>query len=339
MKRLKIEGHSGDSMLLIGERMENIGTHVGGQNTIVITDQVVHDLYADRFPSCPVITMGQGEGVKTLETVQDIYRRLVDLEADRTCFLLGIGGGIVCDTSGYVASTYLRGVRFGFVATTLLAQVDASVGGKNGVNFGGYKNMVGVFNQPEFVVCDLNLLPSLPKREIGCGMAEIVKHAAIFDPEMFAYLESHQTAIQRLDPEVMTRLVADSVRIKAEVVSRDEREAGERRKLNFGHTYGHAIEAISGVPHGQAVSAGMVVAAALSVRRGLLEPAAARRLEALLEALGLPTKIPVDPKAACDALRRDKKREGGAIHFVLLDKIGHAVVTPIPIGELEAVIT
>ncbi len=191
-------------------------------------------------------------------------------EIDRTAFIVGIGGGIVCDITGFVASTYLRGVRFGFAATTLLAQVDASAGGKNGVNFSGYKNMVGMFNQPEFVICDPEVLQTLSERDRGCGLAEIVKHAAIADDGLFCYLEENVGEVLALSPPTVRRMVYDSVVIKSEIVNRDEKETGERRKLNFGHTFGHAVEKITGAPHGEAVSIGMMVAARLSARRGYL---------------------------------------------------------------------
>jgi len=338
MRTLHIDGGSGPSTLLVGERLENLERHLPAENTVIITDTTVEALYRDRFPDLPVVTIGTGESVKTLETVSRLYEALIEAEADRSSFLVGIGGGIVCDITGFVASTYLRGIGFGFVSTTLLAQVDASVGGKNGVNFGGYKNMVGTFNQPQFVICDMALLKTLSPREVGCGMGEIVKHAAIADAGMFEFLEARSADALALDPEVIEYLVYESVRIKAGVVSRDEREAGERRKLNFGHTFGHAIEKTARVPHGEAVSAGMVVAAALSVNRGLLSSSDARRLSDLLEKLNLPTTVPADAELLLDALKRDKKRAGDRIHFVLLNGLGDAVIEEIAIAELEAVI-
>jgi 3-dehydroquinate synthase len=261
------------------------------------------------------------------------------MEVDRSSFIVGIGGGIVCDITGFVASTYLRGVRFGFVPTTLLSQVDAGIGGKNGVNFKGYKNMVGVFNQPEFVICDMNLLNSLPESEISCGFAEIIKHAAIADADLFSYLEGHYRKALKLDAEVLERLVYDSVLIKSSIVGRDERERGERRKLNFGHTFGHAIEKSTGLSHGEAVSLGIVIASELSARKGLLPEKDRQRVEALLKKLKLPTAVCIDRKGVLDALRRDKKRKGDTISFVLLRGIGNAVVQQIPMRELEAVVS
>ena len=175
-KKLLVRAASGSSRILVGESIENLRRYVDARRTVIITDSTVEKLYREKFPAYPVISIGLGEKIKTLETVTHLFSRLVDLEADRSTFLLGVGGGIVCDIAGFVASTYMRGTRFGFVSTTLLAQVDASVGGKNGVNFGGYKNMVGVFNQPDFVICDMALLKSLPIRELLCGFAEIIKH-------------------------------------------------------------------------------------------------------------------------------------------------------------------
>jgi 3-dehydroquinate synthase len=246
-----------------------------------------------------------------------------------------MGGGIVCDIAGFVASTFLRGVRFGFVATTLLAQVDASVGGKNGVNFQGYKNMVGLFHQPEFVICDPELLKTLPQKEISCGLAEIVKHGAIADADMFAYLEQHAEDILALDRQAIQNLVIASVRIKSAMVKRDETEKGERRLLNFGHTFGHAIEKITGISHGEAVSRGMAIAAALSVKKDLLTADEDKRLRALLNNFKLPTYFGLETKAVVNAIAKDKKREGNWIHFILLNGIGSATVDKITLAELE----
>jgi 3-dehydroquinate synthase len=335
MKQLQIQGTSGPSTILVGEHLKNLPHYLQTQHPVIITDENVGHRYADQFPAGHVITIGTGESIKTLDTVSRIYTELVNLEADRSACIVGIGGGIVCDVAGFVASTYLRGVHFGFVASTLLAQVDASVGGKNGVNFGGYKNMVGTFNQPEFVLCDLDMLHSLPETQLQCGFAEIVKHAAIANIGMFAALEKDSDKALALDPVVIERLVYDSLIIKSTIVNRDEKETGERRKLNFGHTFGHAIEKVTGVPHGQAVSVGMVLAAGMSLRRGLITADENDRLRALLKKLNLPTKITFDQRAALEALGKDKKREGDRVHFVLLKGLGQTVITEIPLAELR----
>ncbi len=335
MKTLSISGSTGNSKILVGETFERIHDYLPANRVIIITDDNLARLYGSRFPVEEVITIGQGERVKTLETVSAIYDQLIACEADRSVFLVGIGGGIVCDITGFVASTYLRGVRFGYVATTLLAQVDASVGGKTGVNFKGYKNMVGVFNQPEFVVCDPQMLKTLPKRELSCGFAEVVKHAAIADADYFDFLERESSRAFSLEAGVMERVVYESVAIKASVVNQDEREKGERRKLNFGHTFGHAVEKTEGLPHGEAVSIGMMLAARLSESRKMLDRQSVERLARLLTAFQLPLKSRVDRHQIMDAMARDKKREGDVLHFVLLEKMGRAVVEEIPISELQ----
>jgi 3-dehydroquinate synthase len=334
VKSLEVHGTTGHATIVIGESLENLPKYTNAETVVLITDTNVRRLYSKDFPPCEAIELGTGESIKDLDTVRDIYGKLVEMEADRSSCIVGIGGGIVCDIAGFVASTYLRGVRFGFVPTTLLSQVDAGVGGKNGVNFGGYKNMVGVFRQPAFVLCDLNLLKTLPEKEMRCGLAEIVKHAAVADADLFSYLEQYYQNALELDTRVIEKLIYDSVLIKASIVGRDERERGERRKLNFGHTFGHAIETSTGVSHGEAVSVGMVIASGVSAQKGLLPKKDSQRMVTLLKNLKLPIKLPFDEKGVLDAVRRDKKRKGDGIYFVVLHGIGKAVVEEIPMREL-----
>jgi 3-dehydroquinate synthase len=338
MKTFEIHGSTGDSFIHVGETLQNLQNYIPSENVVFITDKNVTQFYENDFPPHPVITIDIGEKIKNLDTIRNIYEKLVAVGADRSTFIVGIGGGIVCDIAGFVASTYLRGVRFGFVSSTLLSQVDASVGGKNGVNFKDYKNMIGVFNQPEFVICDLNLLNTLPKKEILNGMAEIVKHGIIEDASLFAYLEKHFQKALSLDVDVIEKLVYDSIIIKSAIVNQDELEKGARRKLNFGHTFGHAFEKTAGVPHGEAVSAGMVVASQLCVKRGHLSAKDAERIESLLQKIGLPVRIQAEKKSVLDALKKDKKRKADRIYFVLLNEIGNAFVDQIAITDLEAVI-
>jgi 3-dehydroquinate synthase len=342
LKQIKISGHTGRSDIYVGERLKNLSRYLNGRRTVIITDHNVAGFYEKDFPKAHVIRIGTGEKIKTLETVAEIYQQLITVESDRSVFLLGIGGGIVCDITGFAASTYLRGVAFGYAPTTLLAQVDASVGGKTGVNFKGYKNMVGVFSQPEFVICDPFVLKTLPPRELSSGFAEIVKHAAICDASYFQRLEAHAENVMSLETDVLEEIIHDSVAIKAAIVNQDETEKGERRKLNFGHTFGHAMEKTYGIPHGEAVSIGMMLAAQLSKNRKMITQPEVDRLQRLLEHFRLPsnieTGIETDRKNVLDALARDKKRDGDEIYFVLLEKIGRAVVEKIAISELEQVI-
>jgi 3-dehydroquinate synthase len=289
----------------------------------------------DRYP---VIVIGTGEVNKSFSTLGNILEKLLEYDSDRSSFIVGFGGGIVCDVAGFAASIYMRGLRFGFVSTTLLAQVDASVGGKNGLNFLGFKNMIGVFRQPEFVLCDYSLLRTLENREFVSGFAEIIKAAAIRDEGLFSFLSKSSEQALHLDPEVLHHLVKNSVKIKAGIVQADEREKGERRLLNFGHTFGHAIEKLAGMVHGEAVSMGMVMAARLSVKLDLLDATECDRLVRLLQQIGLPVNPPVKPADVFDAIRKDKKKEHEQIHFVLLRKIGQAETRLIPMKELQTLI-
>jgi 3-dehydroquinate synthase len=337
VRQIEIQGNTSRSRILVGESLKRLADYIPGKNVVIITDENVKALYGNSFPAFPVITIGMGEGIKTLQTASDIFQELLDMEAQRSTFIVGIGGGIVCDITGFIASTFLRGTGFGFVSSTLLSQVDASVGGKNGVNFKGYKNMVGTFNLPDFVICDMDLLKTLNERDVLCGFAEIIKHAAIEDAALFDYLEMNYEPALSLDSDVIEKLVYESVVIKAGVVSRDEKEKGERKKLNFGHTFGHAIEKTIGLPHGEAVSLGMVLAASLSVKKGLLSQADADRITRLLAMYKLPTRITWDRSSIVDALKRDKKRKGESIQFVLLEAIGRSVIVDISIDELDQV--
>ena len=335
---IKSAAAGADSVIMIGERLQNLTKHLPVKAPIIITDGNVKNLWGRDFPPGPVITIATGETIKTIDTVRYIYEQLLAVEADRSSFIVGIGGGIVCDIAGFAASTYMRGVRFGFVSSTLLSQVDASVGGKNGVNLGGYKNIVGVFNQPEFVICDLDLLQTLPQSEILSGFAEIIKHGAIADRDLFAYLEENCDRALSLEQAVIEKLVYASVIIKSSIVNRDEKEKGERRKLNFGHTFGHAIEKITQIRHGEAVSVGMALASELSVKRGALPSENSARIVRLLEEFGLPVRLQFDGQKVLEAIRMDKKREGNLIYFVLLSDIGRAYVEEIAIQELEELV-
>ena len=251
---------------------------------------------------------------------------------------MGIGGGIVCDIVGFAASVFLRGVNFGFVSTSLLSQVDASVGGKNGVNLDSYKNMVGVFNQPEFVICDLELLNTLPKKEISNGLAEIVKHALISDVGLFNFIEKNSQKALCLDYDTILRLVTDSVKIKSQVVQQDEKESNERRKLNFGHTIGHAIGKIEKKGHGRAVAMGIVAAAEFSQARRLICREDVSKICSLLTDLNLPTMLEYSAKEVISAASKDKKKQGSDLFYVFLEQIGKARVEKISFEKMNTFI-
>lgn len=339
MREIQIDLPARDrrSMIVPGE-MSELDKYCRPRQTVIITDGRVRELYGHLFPPYTLFEMGRGEQSKTLRTVESLYGAFLEHGVDRAWLVVGIGGGIVCDVAGFAASTYLRGLSFAFVPTTLLAQVDASVGGKNGVNLKGYKNQVGTFSQPDFVLCDFSVLRTLPQEELRNGFAEVIKHALIADKKLFNFLENSVDGALSLHPDVIERVVYDSLLIKSDIVARDETEKGERRKLNFGHTVGHALEKACGLRHGEAVSIGMLLAARLSSRGGLLSENDVDRVETLLKAFGLPTEAQTDAALVREALWKDKKREDDQIHIVLLEGIGQSRVETMDIQELYGAI-
>jgi len=331
-----IEYQKARTLVVVGDRLQALPVYLGSRRVVVITDQRVGGLYLKSLPYQEVIELPEGEASKTLDTARHIYERLVEAHADRSTFLLGLGGGVICDITGFVAATYMRGVKFGLAPTTLLAQADAAIGGKTGLNLKQYKNIIGAFNQPEVVFCDLHVLETLPHKEVLNGMAEIVKHAAILDQGLFSYLEQNHDKAISVTPDVMERLVSESIRIKASIVRRDERDHGERMKLNFGHTLGHAIELLGPLAHGLAVGIGMAMEAKISVQRGYLDHDDQRRIEGLLGDLGFSFNCPVPKEKVLRTIGVDKKRLGEEIHFVFLRRVGEAVVQRIGLGDLKA---
>ncbi len=273
-----------------------------------------------------LIILPDGEKHKTLQTVEKIYKALIQTRADRKTALIVIGGGVVGDLAGFAAATYLRGIPFVQIPTSLLAQVDSSVGGKTGVDLPQGKNLVGAFYQPHWVAIDIDFLKTLPRREYLCGLAEVVKYGAIWDEEFFSYLENNVSGILKQNKKILEHIIHRSCTIKAEVVSKDEREGGLRAILNFGHTLGHAVETLSGyhaIKHGEAVSRGMVFAAKLSEARGLCGPVVSARLTTLLKKLGLPTDWPGYKKSNyARVMSVDKKASHGKIGFIAIRSIG-----------------
>ncbi len=294
-----------------------------------------------------VVPVEPGEQSKSLEVAATLYDRLVALQADRRTLILAVGGGVVGDLAGFVAATYARGIPFVQVPTTLLSQVDSSVGGKVGVNHPLAKNLIGAFYQPLGVFCDTSTLDTLPEREYKSGLAEVVKYGVILDSEFFAYLESHVDGLLARDPAVLRHVVARSCRLKADVVEQDEFErSGLRACLNYGHTFAHAYEALLGygeLLHGEAVSIGMVDAARLAERRKLIDAELPRRQTSLLAALGLPTKLPSGSRPPIDdilsRMMLDKKTQAGKLRFVLPTRLGHVeLFSDVPEADVRAVI-
>lgn len=276
-----------------------------------------------------VVALAPGESAKTLAQAGALYDAMLRFGIDRGSVVVGVGGGVVTDLAGFVAATYMRGIPWVGVSTSLLGQVDASVGGKTGVDHPECKNLVGAFHQPSAVLADVTALATLPEEELRTGLAEVVKHAMIRDAALFDVLESHTDAILMVDPVMLEEVVARNIRIKAEVVMADERESGLRRILNYGHTIGHAIESVSlgagaAMTHGRAVALGMVAEAHLAERRGVVDSKTAARQCRLLQRFGLPVTLEdlPDPDRLLDILRHDKKAEAGRLRFVLPTAVG-----------------
>jgi len=316
----------------------------------VVTNQRVNDLYGPAvrstlLPIAPLhtIELPEGEAAKTWATVDDLLDQLLEAGADRKSVIVALGGGVIGDIAGFAAAICLRGIRFIQVPTSLLAQVDSSVGGKTGVNHPRGKNLIGAFHQPSAVVADIETLKTLPAREISAGLAEVFKHGLVADERYFESIELDLPRLLACDEAAMTAAVAGSCQIKAGVVARDEKESGERALLNLGHTFGHAIETLTGYErwlHGEAVGCGLCLAADLSARLGLVQQGLVGRVEGVVQAAGLPTRIAgLSKTAALAAMRGDKKAEAGRIKFIVLERIGRAVQREVPDGVLDATLT
>ena len=325
-----------NSGVYIGSVEQLLSQLLPKRRVIVITDSNVDRCHSALISSYEHIIIGLGEQAKNLTTLEKVYTQLMEMGADRSTFLLGIGGGIVTDITGFVGATYMRGVDFGFIPTTLLAMVDASVGGKNGVNIGGFKNMVGTFLQPNFVICDTAKLSTLSDREFAAGVAEIIKAAVIADPKLFELLESADFATLRSDNELLARVVEASLKVKIDVVAADERESGLRRVLNLGHTLAHAIEKSTRVcNHGEAVAVGLCCVAAVAERMGKLSAEERLRIESLCARYNLPTELPEPIEKLLKAIRKDKKREGDKLHLILPTAIGAVEDLALGFDEVE----
>ncbi len=331
--------------ILIGPRLlDQLGAVVEPQRPtriLIVSNTTVAPLYGERVrAACAgvapthLVALPDGEQYKGWDGIAQILDALVAVRADRKSLVVALGGGVVGDMAGFAAAIYMRGIRFVQVPTTLLAQVDSSVGGKTGINWPAGKNLVGAFHQPVAVLADTDTLTTLAPRELSAGLAEIVKHGLLVDADYLDQTERDLSALRACETAALTRAIARSCEIKAGVVARDEHETGERALLNLGHTFGHAIEALAGYGtwlHGEAVGCGLCLAADLSRRLGYLTDTEVERVERIVAAAGLPVRIEgLQLEAAIEAMRGDKKSEGGAIRFVLLERLGRAIQRTAP---------
>ncbi|HEY1313905.1 MAG TPA: 3-dehydroquinate synthase [Steroidobacteraceae bacterium] len=321
---------------LLGDR-ELLAGSIRGHDLLIVTNTTIGGLYlaklaagldSRRIAEC---ILPEGEQHKTLHTAGLVFDALVAKKMNRDATVLALGGGVIGDIAGFAAACYQRGVGYVQIPTTLLAQVDSSVGGKTGVNHPGGKNLIGAFYQPESVIADIDTLATLPDRELSAGLAEVIKYGCVWDPLLFDWLDNNMAALLARDVEALAYAIRRSCEIKATVVAKDEREQNLRAILNFGHTFGHAIEAATGYEtylHGEAVGLGMLIASNLSHRLGLIDAATEARIGAILVRAGLPTQAPrVGAAKALELMQMDKKVLAGALRLVLIEKLGRAIVT------------
>lgn len=321
---------------------------LGVSRVAIIADETVFHLHGDPLvislkDSCDNVfafTQSEGEREKTLDTVRAYYDKLLASGFDRSSGIVSFGGGVVGDTAGFVAATYFRGIPFVQCPTSLLAMVDASVGGKVGVNLPQGKNLIGAFHQPQMVMVDPNVLQTLSERELRCGLAECIKHAIIRDADLFAWTSSKAPALLKRDAEALAELIQRNVEIKARVVEADETEKGERAHLNFGHTFAHAIEATLGyekIKHGEAVGLGMLAATQLAVNRGICSDEVLLAVKKLLERVGLHVRASLPSNIELiEAMKKDKKSKDGVLHLILPTRIGEVVISE-GASELELI--
>lgn len=322
------------SSIYIGETFGLLEELLDGRRTVIFVDENLLRVHPTIVNGYSYITIEAGEESKKFANIERIYAKLLELGTDRSTFLVGIGGGVVTDIAGFVASTYMRGLSFGFVPTTLLSQVDASVGGKNGVNLMGYKNIVGTFNQPDFVLCDMSLLSTLPEREMRSGMAEAVKAGIIGDQRLFAIFRENSFNDIISKPRLLQEVITRSIRVKATVVEHDELERSFRRLLNLGHTFAHSIEKLSNrYTHGEAVAVGISMIGQLSEKLIGTDPAIWREIIAVFRLMGLPTSTDIPFHSILDESLKDKKRVGRHIYLTLIEYIGNCRVVKLSIEE------
>ncbi|WP_229429503.1 MULTISPECIES: bifunctional shikimate kinase/3-dehydroquinate synthase AroKB [unclassified Massilia] len=325
-----------------------LSRHIAGSKAAIVTNTTIAPLYLERVAGhlraagleVVEIVLPDGEEHKNWQSLNLVFDALLAAKCDRKTTLVALGGGVIGDLTGYAAASYMRGVPFVQIPTTLLSQVDSSVGGKTGINHPLGKNMIGAFYQPRAVLADTSTLDTLPARELSAGLGEVIKHGAILDAAYFEWIEQNIAKLVARDPEALAHAIARSCEIKADVVRKDEREGGLRAVLNFGHTFGHAIESGLGYGewlHGEAVGCGMVMAADLSARLGLIDEAAVERVRNLVRAAGLPTTAPdLGEQRWIELMAVDKKNEGGEIRFILLKPLGSPSITTVPIDTLRA---
>ena len=320
------------------ESITSLKTITVGKPIVVITDKNIYKYYRSVLESYKTIVIPPGEHNKSWKMIKQIAEGFIQQEVDRNHFVVGIGGGVVTDIAGFAATTYMRGLDFGFIPTSLLAMVDAAVGGKNGVNVGVYKNMMGTIHQPNFLLYNLDFLQTLPHEEWSNGFAEIIKYGCIFDEEILLELQQHNIDYYKKNNAALQIIIEKCVALKNKTVLEDEHEKGIRKLLNFGHTIGHAIENEYNLSHGQAVSIGMIIASKLSEKITGFKIEETNLLETILQQYELPTSFNFNTDQVMEILKMDKKRNEGQIDFIVLEKLGGASIRKTAFDEIEDVL-
>ncbi len=305
------------------------------QRSIIITDNNILEACKEELKDYRVLVMPAGEKHKTWETAQMLIHQMIALEAHRKTTLIGIGGGVVTDVTGFIASVYMRGIDFGFVPTTLLSMVDAAIGGKNGINLGLHKNMLGTFTQPRFILYDVDLLRTMDELQWSNGFGEIIKYGCICDVRIINTLQQGDLRYFRKRPDRISELIAGCVHVKNKIVNADEKENGIRKILNFGHTAGHAFETLYQLPHGHSIALGMLVACRISEQICGLDTHVAGELRQVMERYQLPVSLSFDLDQVMDVLHMDKKRDTDTVEFVLLERLGKTCVRPLPFSVVR----
>jgi len=325
---------SGTVNYLFRSAFEELWDKYDTQHTVIVTNEQIAKLYPQLVKDHKTLILPPLESSKDLSTIGSLARQLLQMEVTRNTTIIGVGGGVITDITGFLASVYMRGVPFGFVPTTLLGMVDAAIGGKNGVNSGMNKNILGTITQPQFILFDTRFLDTLPDDEWSNGFAEIIKYACIFDADLFDELSSHTISYYK-DHTALNKLIEKCVALKTKTVVTDEKESGNRKLLNFGHTAAHAIENLYELPHGKAVGIGMVIASIISTQVTGLDERVTERLKGLLGRYHLPVRIDINAAKAMEILKMDKKRHDDMIDYIVLERIGKAVIHALPINTIE----
>ena len=345
MNQIELKHKGGISKILVNQSCHYLTEILDEKDFVVITDTNLIKLYQDFLWRFKTITIPAGEQFKKLSEIEQIYQKLIDFDVNREQYIVGFGGGVICDIAGFIASTFMRGMKLINIPTTLLAQTDSAIGGKNGVNFLQFKNVIGTYHQPDYVICDINLLKTLPEREIRSSLAESIKAGLVYSEEFFEYFEKLSSSnlyannfnliANIFQNDILENIISSAIKIKVDVVQEDEFDYNKRRILNFGHTIGHSIESIYGMRHGESISLGMVNSAKISQLLGFIEENDVLRIKNLLSKFGLPVDFIFDIDLVMKYIARDKKRSSDNINFIALEKIGKAKIVELNLNDLK----